>query len=242
MTQPAAEPPTRPAGRTSLRHRRKQMQIALMARLRTYFFAGILLTAPFAITLYLAWLFVSFVDARVTPLIPARFSPETYLPFAVPGLGLVIVVVGLTLIGAFTAGYLGRLITGIVDRLLARMPVVRSVYAALKQLMETVLAQKSQAFREAVLLEYPRKGIWTIGFVTGTGSGEVLALTRPDMVNVFVPTTPNPTSGFLLFVPREDTVTLSMSVEDALKLVVSGGIVAPPVASAPTAEQGPASD
>lgn len=212
----------------SLRLRRQQMQLALVARLRAYFFAGILVTAPVGITFYIAWQLVSFIDARVTPLIPARFNPESYLPFAIPGLGVVVVVATLVLIGAFTAGFLGRLLTGFFDAALTRMPVIRSVYGALKQIVETVLAKKSGAFREAVLIEYPRRGIWTIGFLTGVTEGEVQSVTGEDVINVFVPTTPNPTSGFLLFVPRTDIIPLSMSVEEALKMVVSGGIVTPP--------------
>jgi uncharacterized membrane protein len=217
----------------SLKVRGQQMQLALMARLRAYFFAGILVTAPIGITFYLAWLLVSFIDARITPLIPMPFNPESYLPFAIPGLGVVVVVVTLVLIGAFTAGYFGRLLTGFFDAALARMPVLRSVYGALKQIVETVLAKKSGAFREAVLIEYPRRGIWTIGFLTGVTEGEVQAVTGEDVINVFVPTTPNPTSGFLLFVPRTDIITLTMSVEDALKMVVSGGIVTPPTEPTP---------
>ncbi|MBK8175764.1 MAG: DUF502 domain-containing protein [Rhodospirillales bacterium] len=216
---------------------RKSIRLALMARLRAYFFAGILVTAPISITIYLAWLFVSFVDARVTPLLPARFNPESYLPFAVPGLGLLIVIVALTLIGASTAGYFGRALTRFFDTLLARMPVIRSVYGAIKQIVETVLAKKSSAFRQAVLIQYPRYGIWTIGFLTGVTEGEVQAVTQSQVINVFVPTTPNPTSGFLLFVPRAEVVPLAMSVEDALKMVVSGGIVTPPVLPVPAARE-----
>ena len=219
---PAPRPPR------SLGFWREQMQMALMARLRAYFFAGVLVTAPIGITVYLAWLLVSFVDAQVTPLIPATINPATYLPFAIPGLGLVIVVIALTLIGASTAGYFGRLITGFLDAVLARMPVLRGIYGALKQLVETILAQKSGAFREAVLVEYPRRGLWTIAFVTGVTRGEVHQRLTGDLVNIFVPTTPNPTSGFLLFVPRTDLVPLGMSVENALKMIVSGGIVTPP--------------
>jgi uncharacterized membrane protein len=215
------------AGTPALRGRRETMRLALVARLRAYFFAGILITAPIAITIYLAWLFVSFVDSRVTPLIPERFNPGTYLPFAVPGLGLLIVVIALIVIGASTAGYFGRLLTRSVDAAVVRMPVVRSVYVAVKQIMETVLARKSNAFRQAVLVQYPRAGVWTIAFLTGVTQGEVRDLTSGDMINVFVPTTPNPTSGFLLFVPRSDVIPLSMSVEEALKMVVSGGLLTP---------------
>jgi uncharacterized membrane protein len=215
-------------GTPPLRGRRETMRLALMARLRAYFFAGILITAPIAITVYLAWLFVSFVDSRVTPLIPEPFNPENYLPFAIPGLGLLIVVIALIVIGASTAGYFGRLLTRFVDASVVRMPVVRSIYVAVKQIMETVLARKSSAFRQAVLVQYPRAGVWTIAFITGVTQGEVRDLTSGEMINVFVPTTPNPTSGFLLFVPRSDVIPLSMSVEDALKMVVSGGLLTPP--------------
>ncbi|MBL8661070.1 MAG: DUF502 domain-containing protein [Rhodospirillales bacterium] len=198
-------------------------------RLRAYLLAGIVITAPISITFYLAWLFVSFVDSKVTPLIPAAYNPTTYLPFGLPGLGLVIVIVVLTLIGAMSAGFFGRMLMRFYERLLSRMPVLRSVYSASKQIIETVVAHQSTAFREAVLVEYPRRGIWCIGFLTGVTRGEVQKLTDEEVLNVFLPTTPNPTSGFLLFVPRRDLVVLDMTIEEALKMVISGGIVAPPM-------------
>lgn len=201
---------------------------SLLARLRTYFFAGVLVTAPIGITLYLVWLFVDFVDSQVEPLIPARYNPETYLPFSIPGLGLLVSIVVLVMIGAFTAGLLGRWVLGLFDRLMARMPVARNLHSALKQILETVLAQKSNAFRQVVLVEYPRRGIWAIGFITGDTVGEVQNLTEDEMVNVFLPTTPNPTSGFLLFLPRSELFKLNMTVEEGIKMVVSGGIVTPP--------------
>lgn len=203
--------------------------IGFGARLRAYFLAGIVITAPISITFYLAWMFITFVDARVTPLIPEAYNPTTYLPFAIPGLGLVIVVVALTLIGALTAGFVGRLVMRFYDRVLGRMPVLRSIYSATKQIIETVVAHQSTAFREAVLVQYPRRGIWSIGFLTGVTRGEVQKLTEEVVLNVFLPTTPNPTSGFLLFVPRGDLVILDMTVEEALKMVISGGIVTPPL-------------
>jgi uncharacterized membrane protein len=202
-------------------------KMSLGTRLRTYFFAGILITAPVSLTIYLAWLFVSFVDEQVFSLIPAQYNPETYLPFSVPGIGLIVILVGLTMVGALTAGLLGRMLRRTIDGTLNRLPVVRSLYSAIKQIMETVLANQSTAFREVVLLEYPRKGIWTIGFITGATSGEIQGLTSEEVVNVFVPTTPNPTSGFLLFVPIKDVIHLKMSVEAGIKLVVSGGLVTP---------------
>ncbi len=208
----------------------------LMGRLRAYFLAGVLVTAPLSITIYIAWLVVSFIDSAINSLIPDRYNPENYLPFAVPGFGVVILLVALTLIGALTAGLVGRTIMRAYESLLARMPVVRSVYSALKQIIETILAQQSAAFRQAVLVEYPRPGLWAIAFITGRTEGEVQNLTEEETINVFLPTTPNPTSGFLLFVPRKDVVPLSMTVEEAIKMVISGGIVTPPDCR-PMAEQ-----
>ena len=234
MTPEGTTPPSPPeapgesAGASPGKRSLPQGRMGLIAKLRTYFFAGILVTAPIGITLYLAWLFINFVDRQVTPLIPARYNPENYLPFGIPGLGLVVAVVALTLIGALTAGFVGRYFVRVSERLLARMPVIRSVYGATKQIFETVLAKQSSAFREAVLVEYPRRGIWAVGFITGRTEEEVKNLTEEETVNVFLPTTPNPTSGFLLFVPRKDLVPLTMTVEEAIKMVVSGGIVTPP--------------
>jgi uncharacterized membrane protein len=197
-------------------------------RLRGYFFAGMLVTAPIGITVYLAWLFISFVDNRVRPLIPARYDPETYLPFSIPGIGLVIVVLALTLIGAATAGFLGRSVVRYSEHVLARMPVVRSIYGGVKQIFETVLANRNTVLREVVLVEFPRPGMWVLGFVTGQTADEVQDVIEDEVVNVFVPKVPNPTTGFLVFVPRRDCVSLAMSVEDGLKTIVSGGIVTPP--------------
>ena len=197
-------------------------------RIRGYFLAGILVTAPLGITGYLAWVIVKFIDESVTPLVPAPYNPETYLPFSVPGLGVLILIIILTLIGALTAGLLGRWLLHTGERMLNRMPVVRSIYSAIKQIFETVMGQQSNAFREAVLIEYPRRGIWAIAFITGVTEGEVQNLTEQETVNIFLPTTPNPTSGFLLFVPKDEVVPLDMTVEEAIKMVISGGIVTPP--------------
>lgn len=201
---------------------------SLWARLRAYFFAGILITAPVSLTIYLSWLFISFVDDQVFSLLPPDYNPESYLPFFIPGIGLLVALVGLTVIGALTAGILGRAARRLIDGVLNRVPVIRSLYAAINQIMETVLANKSSAFRECVLIEYPRKDIWTLGFITGISQGEVQEATQETVINVFVPTTPNPTSGFLLFVPERDIIRLQMPIEDGLKLVISGGIVTPP--------------
>jgi uncharacterized membrane protein len=209
-------------------HPVQKVGLTVAGRLRAYFFAGILITAPIALTLYLAWLFIDYIDDKVAHLLPEKYNPETYLPFAIPGLGLVILAVFLTLVGALTANFIGRYVHRFFERLLARMPVVRSIYGATKQIFETVFAQKSNAFREAVLVEYPRRGIWTVAFVTGRTGGEIADVSADELVTVFIPTTPNPTSGFLLFLPRKDVAPLSMTVEEAIKMVVSGGIVTPP--------------
>jgi uncharacterized membrane protein len=207
---------------------RKRRRSPVTERLRAYFFAGILVAGPIGLTLYLTWLFVHFIDGSVGQLLPAPYNPGTYLPFNIPGLGLVIAVVLLTLIGALTAGYAGRIFLRLSERIVARMPIIRGIYGTMKQLFETVLAKQSNTFREAVLVEWPRPGMWTIGFITARIEGEIRTLTDPDIVSVYVPTTPNPTSGYLMFVPRRDVAVLSMTVEEAIKLVISTGIVAPP--------------
>lgn len=210
------------------RHRREG--IGFMGRLRAYFLAGILVTAPIAITVYIAWWFVSLIDGYIRPLIPSTYNPENYLPFSIPGIGVLVVIVAVTLIGAFTAGYVGRLVLGVGEGVVGRMPVVRSVYGGVKQIFETVLAKKSNAFREVVAIQYPRPGVWSLGFITGAAHPEVqlqLASVADDFVNVFIPCAP-PTAGYLAMVPRREVTVLNMSVEDGLKLVMSGGIVVPP--------------
>ena len=227
-------PQSEVAAATAATPRRRRRQAAvrgragIITRLRNYFLAGILVTAPIAITVWIAAEFVSFVDGSVTPYIPARWNPETYLPFSLPGLGVVVVVFGLVMIGFLTAGLLGRTLIAAGERMLARMPVIRSLYSAVKQIFETVLKEQSRAFREVILFEYPRKNCWSLGFITGPADGGIQELTPDDTVNIFMPTTPNPTSGFLLFLPRRETQTLSMTVEEGIKMVVSGGIVTPP--------------
>jgi uncharacterized membrane protein len=204
---------------------RRWPRLQIMEHLRGYFIAGILVTGPTALTLYLTWAFVNFIDNSVGHLLPDVLNPQTYLH--IPGIGLVLAVVGLTLIGAATAGVVGRIFLRWSERILARMPVVRGIYAAMKQIFETVLAKKSNSFREVVLIQWPRPGMWTVGFVTAAVEGEISELVGPGSVAVYVPTTPNPTSGYLMFMRREDVVTLSMPVEDAIKYVISGGIVHP---------------
>lgn len=223
-----AKPEDTPTGEVPLGNPASPSKAGIIARLRNYFFAGVIVTAPVSITFYLAALFINFVDRQVTPLIPAKYNPETYLPFGLPGLGLLIVIIVMILIGALAAGFVGRSFVVWGERILARMPVVRGIYSALKQIFETVLAEKSRAFRQVVLFEYPRKGCWALGFATGTTKGEVQDAIADEVVNVFLPTTPNPTSGYLLFLPRRDVIFLSMTVEAGIKMVISGGVVSPP--------------
>jgi len=212
---------------------RRRRPFHLMEHLRGYFIAGILVTGPTALTLYLTWTFIDFIDNSVGHILPDEYNPQSYLPFHVPGIGLIVAVVGLTLVGAATAGVVGRILLRVSERVVARMPIVRGIYSAVKQIFETVLAKQSNSFREVVLVEWPRRGAWTVGFVTASVEGEIRDIAGKDPVAIYVPTTPNPTSGYMAFVPREDVVTLAMSVEDAIKYVISTGIVAPPDARKP---------
>jgi uncharacterized membrane protein len=213
------------------------LHLTLINRLRAYFFAGILVTAPVGITFYLAWLFIDFVDRSVKSLVPNIYAG---LPgISIPGIGLLAALLGFTLIGALTAGFVGRLVVRLNDAVLAKLPVARGVYSAIKQILETVLAKKSNAFREAVLVEYPRKGVWTLGFLAGEAAPSIARAAGDQMaekgemesggglVAVFIPTTPNPTSGFLMFFPKADIRPLPIAVEDGLKYVVSCGVVMP---------------
>jgi len=203
-----------------------------LSRVRNYFLTGIIVTAPIAITFAVAMWVINWIDSKVVPLIPSSYNPQEILQqqtgLHIPGIGLLVVFVGLTLIGFLAAGLLGRFVVRVGENLLNRMPIIRSVYGALKQIFETVLRSSSRSFREVALIEYPRRGIWAIGFITTKTTGEVKSEIKEEVVNVFLPTTPNPTSGFLLFVPRKDLIVLDMSVEEAIKMIVSAGIVTPP--------------
>jgi uncharacterized membrane protein len=203
-----------------------------MTRLRNYFLTGFIVCAPLAITAYIAWSFIGWVDSWVKPYIPARYSPDTYLPFPVPGFGLIVALVLITLIGFLTANIVGRAIVGFGERLLGRTPLVRGVYGSLKQIFQTVFADKGNMFRQVGMVEYPRKDVWSLVFVAGekeTEIGEKLDRPGDPLIAVFMPCTPNPTTGFLMYVRRSEIVMLDMSIEDGAKLIVSAGLVAPPV-------------
>ncbi|MIL09600.1 DUF502 domain-containing protein [Salmonella enterica subsp. enterica] len=202
-----------------------------MMRLRNYFLTGLIVCAPLAITAYLAWSFVGWVDGWVKPYIPASYNPDNYLPFAVPGFGLIVALILITMIGFLTANFIGRAIVGYGEYLLERMPLVRGVYKALKQIFETVLSNKSDMFNKVGLVEYPRKGVWSLVFLSDVERQTEIngALDKPGdpLIGVFMPCTPNPTTGFLMYVYRSEIVMLDMTIEDGAKLIVSAGLVAP---------------
>ena len=204
-----------------------------LGNIRRWFLAGILLSAPVFLTTYITWIAIDLIDTQVVNLLPKELVVfiTSWVPGfgIVPGYGIIIGFVFITFIGALTTGFLGRWIVHLGERVMNSMPVVRTIYGSSKQILETVVASQSEAFREAVVLEYPRKGTYVIGFVTGVAKGEIKEKIEKEIVNVFVPTTPNPTSGFLLLCPKDELVYLDMAVEDAIKLVVSAGIVTPSI-------------
>lgn len=197
-------------------------------RLRSYLLAGILVTAPITLTIYLTYIFLTFVDSQVAKFLPLEVYEAYYAGTTVPGLGLLVAISFFIVIGWLTSNLLGRTFIRLSEYVVDHMPIVRTLYGAIKQIFETVMAPQGQGFRQAVMIEFPRKGIWAIAFVTGRTEGEVQRLTDDEVVNLFMPTTPNPTSGFLIFVPKKDIIFLDMSVEDALKMIVSAGIITPP--------------
>jgi uncharacterized membrane protein len=205
----------------------------LLTRVRAYFLTGLVIAAPLAITIYLVWWFVGWIDSWVKPLIPSSYNPEQYLPFALPGIGVLVAFVLITLLGFLTANLLGRTLLAYGERMVGRMPLVRTIYGGLKQMFETMLSSKTTTFNQVVLIEYPRRGTWSIAFVATSAKGEVREKLnesdRPEdeIMSVYVPTTPNPTSGYLLFAKRQEMIELDMTIEDAAKLVISAGLVSP---------------
>ena len=205
----------------------KKQKTGLITRFRNYFLTGILVTAPAAITFYIAYLMISFIDEKVAMFIPEQYNPETYLPYGVPGLGVLILIVLLVLVGMFAAGFIGRALLRLWDGILNATPVVSSVYNVFKQIFETLFANRSQAFRQVALVEFPRPGAWALCFVTNPAPKEVDAAAQDETVGVYVPTVPNPTSGYFLFFPKKDVKLLSMPVENAWKILISAGVVVP---------------
>ena len=198
--------------------RLKRKRISIVAKLRNYFITGIVVLIPIVITLYFTKFFIS-VSSK---LIPSEINPNSYLPFLIPGLEIVLAVIFITLIGYLSLSFIGKKILQLFNDLLKRIPILRTIYSALGQMAET-LAPKRKSKKSVVLIEYPRKGSWAVGFATKDNKGEISKRTQQNLVNVFVPTTPNPTSGFLLMFPKEDIVYLDMSFEEASKFIVSAG-------------------
>lgn len=198
--------------------------------LRANFVAGLLVLAPALLTFYILRFLVVTIDGLIISVLPSHYRPEQIFEQNVYGLGLIGGFLLLTAIGLFARNFIGRRLVSWVDSFIGAIPGVRSIYSAVKQIVNTLAQSNSTSFREVVMVEYPRQGLWAIAFVTGTTKGEVQTLTNDEVVNVFLPTTPNPTSGFLLFVPRKAIIPLHMSVEQGLKLVISAGIVTPTLA------------
>lgn len=207
----------------------------LFANLRASFLTGLVVIAPIGLTIYLIWTVIGWVDGFVLPLVPDRLDPEQYIGINLRGVGVIFFLLFTILIGWIAKGIIGRSLINAAEELVGQMPVVRSIYAGLKQIAETVFAQQETSFDKACLIEYPRKGIWAIGFISTTAKGEINRRAAHDdqLISIFVPTTPNPTSGFLLFFPKKDVIELEMSVEDAAKLVISAGLVYPNDKEAP---------
>ncbi len=199
------------------------------ARLRTYLLTGMIIAGPVAITLYIAWALVTWVDGWVKPLVPRAYLPETYLPFVIPGFGLVIAIVALTLFGFLTANLVGRTIVEISERMLAKTPFVSGLYKSMKQIFQTVFSKSGSSFRTVGLIQFPSPGMWSIVFISSPPTGELGDRLPPagEYLSVFMPCTPNPTTGFYFYVPRRDVIELAMSVEDGAKLVMSAGLIQP---------------
>ena len=196
--------------------KKKKKSIAL--KLRNYFFTGVIVLIPIGFTLYLSKFLINFS----TNLVPSGLNPNTYLPYSIPGLEIFLTIVFITIVGGLSLSFLGKKFLQIVDDLFKRIPILRTIYSAIGQMTDSFRNQEGNK-KSVVLLEYPRKGSWAVGFATKENTGEIKSKTKLDLVNVFVPTTPNPTSGFLLMIPKEDLVYLDMTFEEASKFIVSAG-------------------
>lgn len=214
------------------RKRRDARRATFWGNVRGNFLTGLIVVAPVALTFYLIWTVIGVIDGWVLPWVPQKYQPSDFLGINIKGYGVAIFLVFTVIIGAAAKGLFGRSLLRWGEGVVDRMPVVRSIYNGLKQIVETVLSQSSSSFKNACLIEYPRKGIWAVAFVSTETKGEILDKVEGDeeFLSVFLPTTPNPTSGFLLFVPERDVIVLDMDVEAAAKLVISAGLVNPPTA------------
>ncbi|MFS8050260.1 DUF502 domain-containing protein [Rhizobium sp. BR 314] len=219
----------------------KLIKASVPTRIRNNFLAGLIICAPIAITLWLTWSVVHWADSWVRPYIPARYDPESYLNFAVPGTGLVIAMIFITLVGFLAKNLIGQSIVRFGESIVNRVPLVRTIYKSVKQIFETVLKEQGTSFKKVGLIEYPSPGLWSMVFISTDARGEIASkfdAMGKDMVAVFLPPTPVPTAGFLVFVPREKITVLDMSPEDGAKLLISGGLVAPEYKDALVAAKG----
>jgi len=198
------------------------------ARIRNYFLTGLIVAGPLAITVYLTWSFINWVDDLVRPFIPPAFRPESYLPVSIPGTGLIIGFIVLTLLGFLTANLVGRTLVELGENLLSRMPIVRPIYKTMKQIFETLFSSSGSNFRKVALVEFPAPGMWSLVFLSSEPSEEIAGrLPKKEHVSAFMPCTPNPTTGFFFYVPRGDLIELDLSVEEAMTLLISAGTVQP---------------
>ncbi len=203
--------------RFNMRNQKKR-KARLFVRLRNYFITGIVVLVPIGITLYLTLFFIS-ISSK---LIPKEINPNSYLPFSIPGLEILLSIIFITVIGGLSLSFIGKKILQLVNETLKRIPILRTIYSAIGQMTET-FAPKKGSKKSVVLIEYPRKGSWAVGFATKENKGEISKKTNSELINVFVPTTPNPTSGFLLMFPKSEVVYLDMTFEEASKFIVSAG-------------------
>ena len=199
-----------------------------MARFRNYFLTGLIVAGPIAITFYLTWWFVTWVDGLVRPFVPIAYRPETYLPFGLPGSGLVVAGIALTLLGFLTHNLIGRTLVDLGEKLLGRMPVVRAIYRGLKQVFETLFSGSGSSLRRVGLVEFPSPGMWSLVFLTQAPSSAISSrLPDTEHVSAFMPCTPNPTTGFFFYVPSKDVIGLDITVEQAMQLIISAGVIQP---------------
>jgi uncharacterized membrane protein len=200
----------------------------VVARIRNYFLTGLVVAGPLAVTAWLIWSFITWVDDVVRPFIPPTYRPESYLPWPIPGTGLIIAFVVLTTLGFLTANLVGRTLVGWGEGLLNRMPIVRPVYKTMKQIFETLFSKTGSSFRHVALVEFPAPGMWSLVFLSQPPSGDVAKrLPQGEHVSAFMPCTPNPTTGFFFYVLRKDLIVLDISVENAMTLLISAGMVQP---------------
>ncbi|HEX5508168.1 MAG TPA: DUF502 domain-containing protein [Pseudolabrys sp.] len=216
MTDPTTTPDTGP------------QKGGVAARIRNYFLTGLVVAGPLAITIWLIWSIITWADDVMRPLIPPVYRPETYLPWPIPGTGLIIAFVALTTLGFLTANLVGRTLVGWGESLLTHMPIVRPVYRTMKQIFETLFSKSGSSFRQVALVEFPGPGMWSLVFLSQPPSGDIAdRLPKTEHVSAFMPCTPNPTTGFFFYVPRKDLIEIDISVENAMALLISAGMVQP---------------